>query len=158
MLRAINSSLSAYLSVTYNAGFFDSYDVLDCNVVQAGLLMKVGAAAAAPAGVAAGAGLACRRNATGCRPWVVQRQRRAILCLQQPHREASMQAPTPCARVCPCTLQHVLSVFRTQRVARILFDLSTADCRATVTLHCENGGCRGQGSPARLCCAGQCSR
>ncbi|KAL4452547.1 hypothetical protein ABPG75_008209 [Micractinium tetrahymenae] len=74
VLRTINSSLSAYLSVTYNAAFFDSYDVLDCNVVQAGLLMK-----------------------------------------------------------------HVLSVFRTQRVAKILFDLSTTDCRATVTLHCENG-------------------
>ena len=29
--------------VTYNAGFFDAYDVLDCTVVQAGLLMKVGA-------------------------------------------------------------------------------------------------------------------
>lgn len=45
----------------------------------------------------------------------------------------------------PCAhLQHVLSVFRTQRVQRIHFDLSTADCRATVTLHCENGG-RGDG-------------
>ena len=42
VLRSINSSLSAYLSVTYNANFFDSYDVLDCTVVQAGLLMKVG--------------------------------------------------------------------------------------------------------------------
>lgn len=41
VLRTINSSLSAYLSVTYSAGFFDAYDVLDCNVVQAGLLMKV---------------------------------------------------------------------------------------------------------------------
>lgn len=41
VLRTINSSLSAYLSVTYNADFFDSYDVLDCTVVQAGLLMKV---------------------------------------------------------------------------------------------------------------------
>ncbi|PRW61626.1 Cell cycle checkpoint control RAD9A [Chlorella sorokiniana] len=74
VLRTINSSLSAYLSVTYNAGFFDAYDVLDCNVVQAGLLMK-----------------------------------------------------------------HVLSVFRTQRVDKILFDLSTVTCKATITLHCENG-------------------
>lgn len=44
VLRTINSSLSAYLSVTYSASFFDSYDVLDCTVVQAGLLIKVGAA------------------------------------------------------------------------------------------------------------------
>ena len=42
VLRTINSSLSAYLSVTFNAHFFDAYDVLDCTVVQAGLLMKVG--------------------------------------------------------------------------------------------------------------------
>ncbi|KAI3432588.1 hypothetical protein D9Q98_004136 [Chlorella vulgaris] len=74
VLRTINSSLSAYLSVTYNADFFDSYDVLDCTVVQAGLLMK-----------------------------------------------------------------HVLSVFRTQKVSKILFDLNTASCKATITLHCENG-------------------
>lgn len=37
--------------------------------------------------------------------------------------------------------QHVLSVFRTQRVEKILFDLSTVTCKATITLHCENGGC-----------------
>ncbi|EFN51476.1 hypothetical protein CHLNCDRAFT_140230 [Chlorella variabilis] len=74
VLRTINSSLSAYLSVTYSASFFDSYDVLDCTVVQAGLLIK-----------------------------------------------------------------HVLSVFRTQRVNNILFDLDTALCKATITLHCENG-------------------
>ena len=43
VLRTINSSLSAYLSVTYAAQFFEAYDVLDCNVVQAGLLMKAGA-------------------------------------------------------------------------------------------------------------------
>lgn len=41
VLRTINSSLSSYLSITYGANFFDSYDVLGCNVVQAGLLMKV---------------------------------------------------------------------------------------------------------------------
>lgn len=50
----------------------------------------------------------------------------------------------------PFAPQHVLSVFRTQRVAKVLFDLSTADCRATMTLHCENGGHEGQGSSARL--------
>ena len=37
-------------------------------------------------------------------------------------------------------MQHVLSVFRTQRVEKILFDLSTVTCKATITLHCENGG------------------
>ena len=46
VLRTINSSQSAYLSVTFAAAFFDAYDVLDCNVVQAGLLMKVGAGCA----------------------------------------------------------------------------------------------------------------
>ena len=55
MLRTINSSLSAYLSVAFNASFFDSFEVVDCDVVQAGLLMKVAAgpvhspAAAGPA-------------------------------------------------------------------------------------------------------------
>ncbi|KAI7844934.1 hypothetical protein COHA_001581 [Chlorella ohadii] len=36
-------------------------------------------------------------------------------------------------------MKHVLSVFRTQRVEKILFDLSTVTCKATITLHCENG-------------------
>jgi hypothetical protein len=48
VLRSINSSLSAYLSVTYNANFFDSYDVLDCTVVQAGLQQHRLTAAARP--------------------------------------------------------------------------------------------------------------
>lgn len=67
VLRTINSSLSAYLSVTYNAGFFDSYDVLDCNVVQAGLLMKVGAETAASVHKPRPA-LRAVKNATGCCP------------------------------------------------------------------------------------------
>ena len=35
-----------------------------------------------------------------------------------------------------------MSVFRTQRVTKILFHLDTATCKATVTLHCENGALR----------------
>lgn len=78
MLRSINSSLSAYLSVTYNAGFFDSYDVLDCNVVQAGLLMKVGAAAGGACGCCSlkRAELVSARQPL-CRPWGARRQQPA---------------------------------------------------------------------------------
>lgn len=41
ILRAINSSKSAFLAVSFGARFFDSYAVLNSNVVQAGILLKV---------------------------------------------------------------------------------------------------------------------
>ena len=57
----------------------------------------------------------------------------------------------------PHAVQHVMSVFRTQRVTKILFDLDTATCKATVTLHCENGALRcGVWSCAVLCDAVVC--
>ena len=40
ILRAINSSKSAFLAVTFSAAFFDSYGVYDALVVQAGVLVK----------------------------------------------------------------------------------------------------------------------
>lgn len=45
ILRTINAARSAYMSVTLDARFFDEYHVFDCTVVQAGILMKVGAGA-----------------------------------------------------------------------------------------------------------------
>mmetsp|Transcript_25782 Transcript_25782/g.72169 ORF Transcript_25782/g.72169 Transcript_25782/m.72169 type:complete len:84 (+) Transcript_25782:136-387(+) len=42
ILRGINSARSAYMSVTFHCGFFDSYGVFDTAVVQAGVLIKVG--------------------------------------------------------------------------------------------------------------------
>lgn len=63
-------------------------------------------------------------------PWHAARQ---CHCRSQP----SCTHPPPPA--CLPLAQHVLSVFRTQRVSKILFNLCTEDCRATVTLHCENG-------------------
>lgn len=41
ILRAINSSKSAFMAVTFNARFFESYSVLNASVVQAGILLKV---------------------------------------------------------------------------------------------------------------------
>ena len=41
MLRSINSSKSAYASVTYYSRFFESFDVFDRSLLQAGVLMKV---------------------------------------------------------------------------------------------------------------------
>ncbi len=41
ILRAINSSKSAFMAVTLNARFFESYAVLNAGVVQAGVLLKV---------------------------------------------------------------------------------------------------------------------
>ena len=40
-LRSINSAHTAFMSVSYAATFFDSYDVYNCDVVQAGLFLKV---------------------------------------------------------------------------------------------------------------------
>ena len=40
ILRAINSSKSAFMAVTLNARFFDSYSVINAAVVQAGVLLK----------------------------------------------------------------------------------------------------------------------
>ncbi|GAB4818714.1 hypothetical protein N2152v2_005760 [Parachlorella kessleri] len=65
VLRSINSTRSAYMSVTFDARFFDEYHVFNCTVVQAGILMK--------------------------------------------------------------------------RVHKIVFELTTVDSRAVVTLHCDNG-------------------
>ena len=47
-----------------------------------------------------------------------------------------------------------MSVFRTQRVTKILFHLDTATCKATVTLHCENGALR---CAALRCAALRCA-
>lgn len=44
VLRTINTSRSAYMSLTFGMRFFDTYDVYNCEVVQAGLLLKVGTA------------------------------------------------------------------------------------------------------------------
>jgi hypothetical protein len=41
ILRAINSSKSAFLAVTFAARFFESYAVVRAGVVQAGVLLKV---------------------------------------------------------------------------------------------------------------------
>lgn len=41
VLRSINSSKSAYASVSFQSSFFDEYNVFQRNVVQAGVLMKV---------------------------------------------------------------------------------------------------------------------
>ena len=41
VLRSINSSKSAYASVTYYSRFFESFDVFDRSLLQAGMLMKV---------------------------------------------------------------------------------------------------------------------
>ena len=41
VLRAINSSRSAFVSVTFYADFFDAYDMEAASLVQAGVLMKV---------------------------------------------------------------------------------------------------------------------
>lgn len=46
ILRCINPSRSAYLSLTFHASCFDAYDVFRSEVVQAGVLMKVSAGAA----------------------------------------------------------------------------------------------------------------
>lgn len=43
ILRSINSSRSAYASITYTNAFFDAYNVFGSNVVQAGVLAKVSA-------------------------------------------------------------------------------------------------------------------
>jgi len=40
ILRSINSSRTAYMSVTFHCGFFDSYSVFDAAVPQAGVLIK----------------------------------------------------------------------------------------------------------------------
>eukprot|EP00891_Asterochloris_glomerata_P002327 jgi/Astpho2/2327/Aster-x0527 len=40
VLRSINSSKSAYASVTYYSRFFESFDVFDRSLLQAGMLMK----------------------------------------------------------------------------------------------------------------------
>ena len=45
ILRAINSSKSAFLAVTFSARFFDAYAVIGANVVQAGILLKARARA-----------------------------------------------------------------------------------------------------------------
>ena len=41
ILRAINTSQSAYASVTLHSTFFDAYDVFDNSIVQTGVLIKV---------------------------------------------------------------------------------------------------------------------
>jgi len=41
VLRSINSSKSAYASVSFQSNFFDEYNVFERNIVQAGVLMKV---------------------------------------------------------------------------------------------------------------------
>lgn len=41
VLRSINSSKSAYASVSFHSNFFDEYNVFERNIVQAGVLMKV---------------------------------------------------------------------------------------------------------------------
>ncbi|KAA6424868.1 MAG: cell cycle checkpoint control RAD9A-like [Trebouxia sp. A1-2] len=40
VLRSINSSKSAYASVSFHSNFFDEYNVFERNIVQAGVLMK----------------------------------------------------------------------------------------------------------------------
>lgn len=40
ILRSINSTKSAYASVSFDYPFFDAYELLEANVVQAGLTMK----------------------------------------------------------------------------------------------------------------------
>ena len=41
ILRSINSSRSAYASITFTSTFFDAYNVFGANVVQSGILAKV---------------------------------------------------------------------------------------------------------------------
>ena len=142
-----------WLQVTYNAGFFDAYDVLDCTVVQAGLLMKVGAGWRAVLRCAA---------LLGCKVALLASNYPGLLHLLPAglparQRRVSPTSPAPL----PPVPQHVMSVFRTQRVEKILFDLSTADCKATVTLHCENGAGLLHGTvaawPRLQLCVGRCT-
>ncbi len=79
-----------------------------------------------------------------CRPWD-RGDGNLALCARRTSPRGEVQGKVQLEQVSPLcapwpSMQHVLSVFRTQRVAKVLFDLSTTDCRATVTLHCENGG------------------
>lgn len=41
VLRSINSSKSAYASVSFHSNFFEEYNVFEKNIVQASVLMKV---------------------------------------------------------------------------------------------------------------------
>lgn len=41
VLRSINSSKSAFMSVSYNEPFFELFNVVGAHVVQSGVLMKV---------------------------------------------------------------------------------------------------------------------
>jgi hypothetical protein len=41
IISSINSSQTAYMSVTFHCGFFDSYSVFAAAVPQAGVLIKV---------------------------------------------------------------------------------------------------------------------
>ncbi|KAL3142661.1 hypothetical protein ABBQ38_002970 [Trebouxia sp. C0009 RCD-2024] len=74
VLRSINSSKSAYASVSFQSSFFDEYNVFQRNVVQAGVLMK-----------------------------------------------------------------HVLTVFRTQKIARLTLHLDTDANTLLLVVHADNG-------------------
>ncbi len=95
------------LQVTYNAAFFDAYDVLDCTVVQAGLLMKVGAGQEArrasnprpatarprPCSLLFGLGLAVAH-------WPHNTRQPNTYCCHEP---APSHLPLPCSTCCRCS-------------------------------------------------------
>ena len=84
MLRTINAARSAYMSVTFDARFFDEYHVFDCTVVQAGILMKASAAQRAGQGMlcygpGGGAAASERQQGSCLAPWRLQSSQRRVV-------------------------------------------------------------------------------
>lgn len=112
--------------------------MLSCNAARAGLRVKLFGRRWV---------LSCAVTMVGAARWVCGL--RCGLALGQSATSATPPRLAPLSPLAPA-LQHVLSTFRTQRVSKILFDLSTDTSRATVTLHCENGAWRRRGAPLPL--------
>ncbi len=99
ILRAINSSRSGYMAITFTKTFFDHYTLHELPVVQAGLLTKVGDGVGGYGGVG---GRACTPTTT-------------------------------------TNTQHLLAVFRTQRIVQLDMHINPEHASTSVTIKCENG-------------------
>jgi hypothetical protein len=163
-IRSINSARSACLAITFRHSFFDSFQVFEESVVQASFLSKVRAQGPAhplapcrailqPAAHAAPLGPRYLHQAWDTHKLVVHVGHAA------PPRPTTLQAISVC---CTCTWpltqqqlapppwlltrtpaaaapQNIIAAFRSYKIGRMTWEISTSDARLQVAVNCENG-------------------
>ena len=117
ILRSINSSRSAYASISFINTFFDAYNIFGATVVQAGVLAKVDSGAQLPVNIS------------------VLRNSPTSQSVRDVCEDARIAKTTRATSV----LQHALSLFRTQRIVKIFLQVDTQTNKLVANILADNG-------------------